>query len=696
MATDELDVPRNYGFARIGSAMNYVTRELHALKYAFDMAQLNQLGMIKPTPNVTSTQTVQSRAYSTSSQKDSSISRTSGLSIRTPMTRVGLEHHTSTSNSHLDTTKGMSLTIAMAFRNYELRLADDEEKLYRCASDDFRAAIEKLSAAEGEAWLRAYEEFTKEWGHGFVSGLKLICCAAGELQMSYSSEASREQQRHGRSISAARPSGGAALASDWLKEQASSASDGTLSTRVQALPAISPCATWASDLMDTYTKLALAEIAKAPPTIPDKPATELKAPEIPSFEPPSKSKLPPVTLTTPEDMVKYMQLAQMEADGVDVTTTDWETYQKQIQEDQKNLKKNDIAKANEADDKAVKTDSTLSDAPPDAAAGPINDVDFGDYAIYDIEVTTYREAFKTKLKWPFHTAPSRTGLNLARIHTFLLTRQLIGSYIRFLSSLPQWVTGGYTSGSFAKHFEDVLTSCSEWVSNKQVITDGTYQEVRDRFKNELFAEGTSQNGLDVYHCFVEHFAILSNAPYGFLMTATDTNNIIYYAELGSWYLGSTSGIVYFTSIPALNQWYYAMETSELAKRSYRVLPVIVGGATPGIRLAIYVPSKTPDGQWCFLDANGKILTSRSNTAWTLSKGSAGSGLGAKSGDFELSVDNSVLSRNFNERKAGQTRLPITLTPIGFENTQEGTVPGIPMWYQQPFELVKESVLNGFQ
>jgi hypothetical protein len=156
MATDELDVPRNYGFARIGSAMNYVTRELHALKYAFDMAQLNQLGMIKPTPNVTSMQTVQSRAYSTSSQKDSSISRISGLSIRTPMTRVGLEHHTSTSNSHLDTTKGMSLTIAMAFRNYELRLADDEEKLYRCASDDFRAAIEKLSAAEGEAWLRAY------------------------------------------------------------------------------------------------------------------------------------------------------------------------------------------------------------------------------------------------------------------------------------------------------------------------------------------------------------------------------------------------------------------------------------------------------------------------------------------------------------------------------------------------------------
>jgi hypothetical protein len=40
-------------------------------------------------------------------------------------------------------------------------------------------------------------------------------------------------------------------------------------------------------------------------------------------------------------------------------------------------------------------------------------------------------------------------------------------------------------------------------------------------------------------------------------------------------------------------------------------------------------------------------------------------------------------------------LPATLIPIDYADVEFNTVHGIPMWYELPFQLIQDSVLQGF-
>ncbi len=742
----DLDAAKGYDYARIGSVLNYLTREIFFTTHAFDMLKLNAAGFI--THGIAQMQqSIRAHAYSTYNQNASSSSRATKFSVKTPLTRGGIEHHTTTSNSQLDTAKGMSLAIDAAYRGYELRLLAHipEEVLYGCASPTFQEALTTLVKAQEvlaqpdlteddqkkahQAWQKAYNDFTKDYGHGFVSGLKLISCAAGELQVTYESSGSQQQQRHGSSISGARKGIGASRAKDWAKEETKNKATGDLSSDAKALPAASPCATWVSNCMTSWASAGLKGIAAGPPPVPPAPSTSATAPDITHVDPPEKKTLPPVSLTNPDDMVKYMQYEQMQAEGFDFTKVDpakgtaWEQYQRQIEDDTNQLNKDAVSQDG-------KGSGTSGSAWPDSdqrgvigdgagMADQVNDVDFGGYAIYDIEVTAYKDVFPS-LNWGFHAAPSRTGLYLAKVHMFIMTRQLIGSYLTFLSSLPSEITGGWIGDEEAGVFGEVLTNYTTDVSNRfaeepnWITSDGSYRDAVGRFRQLLSSESRFKTGMDIYDCFVANFKYLSNAPYGFLLTAKRDERT-FYPRWGGWYIDSGGRLV----SGVLSEWGFpAVNTGKLVEGSFRVFPIVVGrgeGHEPGIRLVIFVPENLlADGDeryrwysWVSIQAKGVLEVSSRSDIWDFSAGSGGSGFGAKSRATypncgnELSVLISKGEQNpdsawFGDKTTGQyDHLPVTLTPIDHKDVEYGTIHGIPMWYQLPFDLVKKSVLGGF-
>jgi hypothetical protein len=617
-----LNIPKGYGFARIGSVMNYVTREAAFTTYAFDMAKLNKLGKIVSNANTTSVQSVQAHAYSTSSEDDSSSSTSTKAGFKTPLTRAALEHHTMKSNSKLDTTSGMSLQASMAYRiidqDCHLKLIDniDEAALYSCAEKDFRDHIEKIASAETpKEWSDAYRNFTAVYGHGFVSGLKLISCAFCHFEVTYATDGSKQQQQHGHSISGGRRSGGLSSAKQWAKEHTDNKAQGELRADVRALPEESPCAAWARDCMKQWLTAGLAQIAQDPPALPDKPTEAAKAPDLPDVPEPERKELPTVQLKSTDDMVRYMQLEQMNADGIDITKLNPEEHQKNWDDYQKDIEKKNgalSAKAIGKDGTAAKTktgadpgtpDTAWPDASqpgviaePDAAAGPDNA--FGQYAVYDIEVTAYKDAFKELLKWRFHAEPSLRALYLAKIHMFIMTRQLIGSYLTFLSSLPTQITGGWVQKEEAGVFAGTLTTYIDKVSRNEfagmpIVSENSYLEVAGQFDKMLADNRRFTNGMGVYNCFVKNWDYLYKAPYGFLMTAKQNGHTFYpqwqeskdnpnWANWCVWRDSTQKTIAYNANFFSWPGPFNPFSPGGLAEVSNRLFPIVVGGDNPGI------------------------------------------------------------------------------------------------------------------
>jgi hypothetical protein len=744
----ELDVP--YAQARIGSVMNYLTREFHFQRHAFDMAKLNVMGLITKT-QPTSEQSVQADAFSTLSQNASSSSTSTKLALRTPLSRTALTHHTMKSNSRLETASGMNLTVGMAYRNFEYELLEgiEPDKLYRCADKAFQTALTRLaSAATAEERGDAYADFTKNFGHGFVSGLKLISCASGELKTRYASRSSEQQQRHGRSVAAGATydgvSGGASRASEWAAETKETAAAGSLTSDVISLPNESPCATWVGKCMSEWTELGLQKMSEGPPKLPDAPKTDVKAPNIPVVTPDNEdTKVPRAVLPDKTALQDDMQREQMTAEGID-KSTNWKDYQESIKTEAKQLDKNDIADPKpEADDNGRKSESAWQDSKPHgvtadgaAAASPINDVDFGAYAVYDVKFTAYADVFPALA---FHAAPSRTALNLAKIHTFIMTRQLIASYLNFLASLPEDLTGGFIKhDEEAAAFERTLRTYIDYVSAlPAIITDAVYEKTILRFDEMLSASGFSATyGWPVYRCFLDNFRFLSNAPYGFLLTATDADGI-HYPAWNSWAMFDDAENVSMagntSSFPGLIKWRdAAVSTRRIVEKSYRAFPIIgpgdaSNGVKPGIALAFYVPLnnavlRNNDNlalSWWVLSASGDLLPVKKvkkfqhPDTWAFEDADP-SKHGTESKEFRARTvtdvspasnlldvlayewgEYSFVMKLNNGQPFGNRRVPITLTAIDFELGKDGAARGIPMWYELPFDLIKESVGNGF-
>ena len=260
------------------------------------------------------------------------------------------------------------------------------------------------------------------------------------------------------------------------------------------------------------------------------------------------------------------------------------------------------------------------------------------------------------------------------------------------------------AGDFASALEDFIGKVSD-----NVITDeGRYQDTVRRFDEILRGKSDSVKGWAVYRCFVKNFGLLSKAPYGFLLTVKDEQNKkTHHPEWGRWEndgstglksrnTGKTDAFLTGTSISA--------ETGVLAKDSYRVYPIVVWGLEeaegPGIALALYVPSSYSDSfSWCAIAPLGKLVAgSKPQHTWTFKEHTGSSGsrgeFGAVTGKDQTPLSVFKTWQGFFEfndsTPASDTLVPVTLTPLDFQDVHGYTMHGIPMWYQPCFNLIKKT------
>ena len=711
----ELNNARRYGFARIGSVVNYLTREVDFKCRAFNMQQLYHSGLIDRSANTFAAQSLQTNAHSLDCQNAWSHEADNRARARTLFTKTEFESHNASSSSAMKTTKSESLTVGSFVINYLLSLVNattQTDILFSCATPDFQEKLRAIADAGTVAdWQAAHDDFASTYGHGFVSTLKLISCATGELTATDDTQGARETTNHSHSVAAGGAcefvSGGASTASGWAQERMESGANGSLKAHLLAVPDHSPCKTWVSDVMTKLGTMALPDIAAKPPTLPPAPQLEVKIPDIPEVEPPKKEAVPKPTLPNKDADEKALQdsmrRTQMDSDEMP-EGTDWQKYQSDVSKEAKDLNPYDIAKPlAEAAATMTWPDSAHAE-PPVSYAGTSDGTDpisFGEYAIYDMEFTAYADVFPKLLK--FRGGLSRTALNLAKIHMFIMTRQLIGSYLSFLSSLPAEITGGIVTPGVLGAYTDSLQTYIFEVSGAKGITDRKYRELVGLFDAILSQNATFGGGKHIYDCFLKNFDYLAKAPYGFLLTATDQYQKIWYPKWGSWTKDGTNDLFPFTT------WDLPFGTGPLAEVSYRAFPIIYQG---GLSLAMYVPVKVgpkenptddPIDSW-FTMSGDCVLAPGYDMLSSYQLYSDQGILRAKtSNKTDMSAYSLPGYTPPNFRKVGKKEaLPeastphlIALTPIDHKDVKEYQIHGIPMWDEQPFDLIKRSVLKWF-
>jgi hypothetical protein len=707
----------SYGLVRIGTAVNYLTRNIIDNRHkAFDMRRLAAINGFDASPDTVLVQSFQADAYSTKCQNAWSSEHSKKKKAGTPFCRVAVESHTQNSMSQMNTASSSSLTVGMAVIGYELSLGTlTEAELFSCAYDPFRNALTAVCEAKDlDTWWAAYTAFVRDFGHGFVSSIRLMSCAAGELKTSETSDGVRQQQNYSRGISGGGVcefgGGGGSGAKGWAQEHVASGAKGKLTSNAAAFPAQSPCKDWVDKVMEKYTSAELPAIAAAPPDIPPAPTPDVKAPEIPELQP-VEGPSPQAALSDKEqEMTEQLHSKQMKADDVDPKTS-WDEYQSALNAEAAGLDKNDLAKESEKPatlGAPPNWDHFGSSAQPVEASGGGDNVNFGQYFIYDVDFTSYAEVFPTLLK--VRAAPSRTALNLAKINMFVMTRQLIASYLNFVSALPLELTGKFVTIDYAKDFTAALTEYVDEVSNTPAFDETTYRQKVSRFDRILQEKNlVSSEGDTAYRFFVKNFTYLSDAPYGFLLTVSDTQGRYFYPKWDSWSAKTGSGP--YEHVPYELTQFGSMtdgvDVSALVRTAYRAFPIVVrvpDSGDAGLGFAFYVPSKgEPKGNWLAVDGNCGLAPGEKAGAFRFKKVKRFDTwvLQAETADWKkLSLDLRAGSSGdqlsfvwLSDHSPGR---PFEFHPIDYKHVEGGTVHGIPMWYELPFQAIKDSLKEGFR
>jgi hypothetical protein len=116
---------------------------------------------------------------------------------RTLFTKTEFESNNASSSRSMATTKSESLTVGSFVINYLLSLVNmttQTDVLFSCATPDFQKKLKAIAAAGTITdWQKGHNAFVSTYGHGFVSTLKLISCATGELTATDESQAARRR-----------------------------------------------------------------------------------------------------------------------------------------------------------------------------------------------------------------------------------------------------------------------------------------------------------------------------------------------------------------------------------------------------------------------------------------------------------------------------------------------------------------------
>lgn len=636
-------------YARIGSVLNYNTRKMEPTKHAFDLSQLAAIGRID-TANPIGVKIIESNAFANSSQDSHSFGTSNEFKLGFPKCKISIGHHMEKGEAKLETESGMSLIVGSAYVDYEIFMTKDvtEQELYDCATPRFKEKYDALvKAANFEDWLLAYEDFTKEFGHGFVSKMKLISLSAGVVSVHYESAVESTEKKYGGSVSVSvqskggGTSGGGASGNEWAKMHSNASAEGIVIAKSVSIPAVNSNSEWVDKFVETYTNKGIDIITTAPPASTPIPTVKPKAPEIPTIEKPKNpNALPETTLNldSTEELVKYMQIQDMlKENKKNKKVVSWDDYQndikkkadaldektflKDIDEDifeekkeekpvrsSQQLRQMDFDSATEetneksfASSKAkIASTSSLSEATYSSASSPIN---LTDYSVYDVEYTRYRDVL-SGLKFQIAN-PTYTAYYIAKLTLFIMTRQKFASYLHFVSDIPTEITKGYITKNRAVIYTNYLIKFTQelegFISNTDIITKEHYEIWTNRFTDELSKESSFNLCFKVYEYFFENYEIFSSAPFGFMLYGkykiNNTEHLYYLprskANWDTFVADNYPAILY--------RWKRAQDWSTIAEKSTCFFPVIIGTETPYIHLATYVLNHSniivPKGQF---------------------------------------------------------------------------------------------------
>ncbi|MFY0630574.1 MAG: hypothetical protein JXR05_09345 [Flavobacteriaceae bacterium] len=799
------ELPYEYGFARIGSVMNYLTRDFHPLRHAFDMSKLNALGMLV-TKQPKGKLTIDANSFTKSTQESSSFSTNSKARAGFPFFKSSIEHHNTQSGAKLNTANGLSLKVRHSLIGYDIVLNDDitSKQLYACATPKFKAAYNRLVTAhkkyveaekEKKKFLKelgiikdetleelanAYFDFQLEFGHGFITKLKLISTASGELHVSYQSGVEQDEKKYGEgasmTIGKLRKSVGASNAQDWVKAHSQSKSGGIVTAQVESIPGISRVADWANAFISEYAGKGIGSIEEKPPTSISAPTTEAKAPEIPSIDPPKVAKedlpTPSITLSSADEVVEFMRMKEMKANGNEVS---WKKFSEKFKEDadkagpeeivkeviknQDNDPGNKSQKRNNSDLKkspTLKTKINLGQKTQNETSG---DISLGEYDVLDFEFTNYADYFPGII--PKSIFPTRSGLNIAKINMYLMTRQLIGSYFNYISQLPASITRGYINPDRAASYEQTLHEYSDFINNyiksTRYITDDDFKACTAEFDQMLEANTTfAKIGMSVYHYFNKNYETFSKSAFGFMLTVNYDNSpkerTRFYAEryksegeeTSNYKNIITKGHISPATENLMSPWRGIKDDYQaIAKDSVRFMPIIHGGEKPYVALATYLSEKDNENSgWAVLGYlntddkddyrvyGGDGVTTTLMSVKTLEEESEAhcerfhlvnydnkfSSFYAKFDTDSVNPHDKTLSLlafykidNDKEKKmvsiGGYTtktdgiffngHITADFIPVDYDLVGEGSITGIPMWQDFPFDLMKATITAGY-
>ncbi|MFJ4375141.1 hypothetical protein ACIP1T_21355 [Pseudomonas japonica] len=557
----EISFPDDYGHVRIGSTIDYLTRELAPTMRAFEMGKLKTLGLLTSNTPVARMTTI-ANTFGTADASSWSTSVDAKLKVKSLICNTELGFHTDQAAGDASTSSGMTLDVIYEVSGLEIVLLQNAtaEQLYQCSTDKFQQDYKAITeAADIYQWLEAQQKFRMNFGDGFVSKIKLTSFASGSLEFSYRSHQESSSQKWGGSFSINGPFSAASASAEYARSVNSARSGGELRSSAFGLPADSPALNWVKSVIDNYTGKGIDVLLAAPPENITYPSTSAKAPDISLVPLPSKPPVLPemkLRISNAKDLVDYLKVKNhLEQNGgtVDSLETfmgfDQSKRARQVEDAQQDLQKSlGSARASHiaADafalghkDAALPASASFasSSAPPSGERagneqGAADDFDLGGYAVSGMEFSRYEDFFPAlRIRTDMLT---QTGINVVKEQTFVMMQQLIAQYLNYIKDLPQAIRGsaldGANAGKFANLVKTYATTSRNAIKASMLDAQGFTSTRLDNLHRGFFASLKAEFGNmvdernkqdpDLYilnRYFLEHFELLSKAPFGFAL-----------------------------------------------------------------------------------------------------------------------------------------------------------------------------------
>lgn len=762
--------PKEYGFIRIGTPINVDTNELLWRNVeGFDMAALEAFGYLKKDDAIESRMIVHGNGYSLQDQQADSYAQsvTGGFSIG--IVSVCVENHMNQSRNVCSIANSQNITAKAEYTNRgdnkfpTLMLKEsisNKDRLFSCATAEFQkaySAISDTSLKTDTDRMVAIQNFYKDFGTGFVSGVKLAAIGIFKGKANYEGTSSDFNLNIGGSLEVnvftPKGSGGGKFANEWCKKAFTSERKGSFVCASFSCPAGNPCEAMVKPIADKFNDM---QISRMPGEMSQdfSKSFDAKMPspgkwEIPPRVPPFAG-LPNFQFKNFKDISKMMRYQDWRKDH---PRGSWEEYNEELERVARSspvahppapsthLQGNDIRGANYMEDpleyfanisKQQELSSDLSDnldissqekIQANSSAAP-----WEGYYVIGYTYSSWSDYFP---ELNFAKIISSNNIGLGKVQQFWTERCMIGQYLRYCQQYSTFTPKGFND--YVDVYFRHLKIFKDDVKEVGLITVEKFVKIRDEFEEKLRNDGNFVNFMPHYNYIKDNFYWLKQGPLGFI-PVTKFGSGILEGEC------SDGGVAYYTYLKSPDYPNLKPFSGDLAKMGI-VDMIRAGEDSNGAICFKPIIATLEDGRPGFIwvsvalldDTNKKIYVL---TGQTIKELREGEGLESRvreprnihirytprdeSGNLRLCYskpfgkdpeaeikgsrekdndnnDTVIPVLNYNEKEKGDNRIGVYLIPVGYDKIANIPVSlkygGIPMWPDLGLDKIEEGLRN---